>query len=67
MMFVCIVEAKTTNIEHENDFPVPESKTNISTVQISTESELLSYISVHSNKYNIFINSIRRSESYVFS
>ena len=45
MMFVCIVGAKTTNIEHENDFSLQESETNISIVQstCSTESELIIY------------------------
>ena len=50
MMFVCIVGAKTTNIEHENDFSVPESETNISVVQSITESELYIVICAHSNK-----------------
>ena len=40
MMFVCIIGAKTANIKHENDFSLPESKTNISTVQITTKGEL---------------------------
>ena len=44
MMFVCIVGAATTTIEHENDFSLQESETNISIVQSSTESELIIYI-----------------------